>query len=105
MKTVLSGAAAVLLGLAIAGCTTLQGGKTIVKYEGGTVQGPIQAKAPATGTYGLFALTDVQPIVRINVNVGEELGFRKNPDGQLVAFAGDRTFPVDGSRNYYWKKM
>ena len=94
MKNIASALAAVVLGLALSACTALQGGKTIVKFDNST-QTPLEAKAPAGGSYGLFASNDVSPKVRVTLGQGDLLGFHRGKEGHLVAVAGNQEFPLN----------
>jgi hypothetical protein len=92
--------AMIAMGLGVAGCGMVGGGKTIVKYE----NMPIEAQAPADGMYALYSTGDYNPRVRVQVKAGDTLGFRKNPTGQLFGVAGQNEYPLTADNTYYWKR-
>ncbi len=95
--------AAILLGLGLAaGCGAVGGGKTIVRYDENSP--PIETKAPAGGSYALYSTMDATPRVRVTLNEGDQIGFKKADNGQLIAVAGNREIPVTGNATYYWKR-
>ncbi len=93
--------------LLVTGCG-LRGGKTLAKYEKNDT-GDLIVPAPANGTAGLYSGSDIEPNVNIQVQRGDDVGFKDGrPDGGVVkAVAGD--FEKDLSqgtvfdRTYYWK--
>jgi hypothetical protein len=95
------GSGLVLLALGMAGCGTLGHGKTIVKYEGNM---PRETGVPANGEYGLYGKTDFSPKIRVHLNEGDRIGFRKEQTGHAFAVAGQNEYPVISDNTYYWKR-
>ena len=89
--------------LALSGCGAVGGGKTVVKYDEGTT--PIETKAPAQGSYALYSTTDYNPEIVVTLNEGDNVGFRKGDNGQLIAIAGNREVPLQSNKTYYWKRQ
>ncbi len=102
-RMILPVAAFAVFGLAIAGCTALRGGKTIVKYDQQTA--PITTKVQNSGTYGLFSTSDMTPKVRIQLNTNDTIGFQKLDNGEVVAVAGNEKIPLQADTTYYWQRM
>lgn len=90
-----------LFGLLMGGCGTVRGGKTIVKYDGS----PIVTTVPAAGSYALFSTTDYNPRVVETLKENDQIGFRLNNTGQLMAVAGSKEIPVESDKTYYWKRQ
>jgi len=86
----------------VSGCGSVRGGKTVVKYEEG--QSPIVTEASASGTYALYSFTDFNPKVKVQVNEGDQLGFKSAGTGQVVGVAGGKEYPLNANESYYWKK-
>lgn len=91
-----------LLALSLAGCG-LQSGKTVVSYNKG--RSAIMNEAPQSGTYALYAKNSMNPEVRVTLEKGQELGFRKKDEDTTVAVAGDREYPLEAklATGYLWK--
>lgn len=87
----------------ICGCGALRGGRTIVKFDEGTK--PVVTETPASGTYALYSMTDVNPKVTVVLEEGDKLGFKASETGQVIAVAGDREIPLNASETYYWKQQ
>ncbi len=102
-RMILPVAAFAVFGLAIAGCTALRGGKTIVKYDQQTA--PITTTVHMGGTYGLFSTSDMTPKVRVNLKDGDTIGFQKIENGPVVAVAGNEKIPLQADTTYYWQKL
>ena len=89
-----------------AGCqsvkTAFSGPSPVVSYHAGSQ--PVEAKAITQGMYVLYAVGDSMPRVKVNLQQNQDVGFRRNPDGQLFAIAGDQTFPLPDNHDYYWKQ-
>jgi hypothetical protein len=83
------------------GCAAVQPGDAIVKYEDDSA--PIMTKAPSPGTYALFSSADVAPKTSVYLEKGDDLGFRRNSDGRLVAVAGKNEVPIESKSDHYWR--
>jgi hypothetical protein len=87
--------------LAATGCGA-QGGKTIMT-QGANAE-PIMGTAPDTGEYKLYTAFSPNPTTTVNLKEGDQLGFRRNADGQLEAVAGGQTQALPkGTTQAYWK--
>ena len=98
---------AVVLGLGLAavaggaGCSTFQKGQSIVRYEHGAAV--YSVKAPSTSDFQLYESDGVEPRMTVHVEEGRPLGFDRDPDGKLLAIAGDQKIPIaEGS--YTWRR-
>ncbi|HSV14988.1 MAG TPA: hypothetical protein VLI90_12080 [Tepidisphaeraceae bacterium] len=79
-----------------------QGGRTIMT-QGANAE-PIMGTAPEAGTYKLYTAFSPNPTTTVNLKQGDQLGFRRDDNGQLVAVAGDQTQPLaKGTSQAYWK--
>jgi hypothetical protein len=87
--------------ITFSGCTMVQKGETVVKYDAG--QQPIMGQAVADGQYSLYRTTDATPMVTYNLKAGDKLGFDRGTDAQLFAIAGQNRVPV-ANESYYWKR-
>ena len=87
--------------ITFSGCTMVQKGETVVKYDTG--QQPIMGQAVADGQYSLYRTTDATPMVTYNLKAGDKLGFDRGTDAQLFAVAGQNRVPV-ANDSYYWKR-
>jgi hypothetical protein len=97
----LAGIALGLLVITLTGCTVVQKGETVVKYDKG--EQPIMGQATADGQYSLYRVTDATPMVTYNLKAGDKLGFDRGTDAQLYAVAGQNRVPV-ANESYYWKR-
>jgi len=87
--------------LVLSGCTMVQKGETVVKYDKGEM--PIMGQATQDGQYSLYRVTDATPMVTYNLKAGDKLGFERGNDGQLFAVAGQNRQQVS-NESYYWKR-
>ena len=101
LKRSLSGLTLAFVIITLTGCTMVQKGETVVKYDAG--QQPIMGQATADGQYSLYRTTDATPMVTYNLKAGDKLGFERGSDAQLLAIAGQNRVPV-ANENYYWKR-
>src|SRR6059036_1832952 len=97
----LAGIALGFLLITLAGCTMVQKGETVTRYDKG--QQPMMGQAVADGQYSLYGASDATPMVTFNLKAGDKLGFERGADAQLYAVAGQNRLPV-ANENYYWKK-
>jgi hypothetical protein len=95
--------ALMVFGIAVGGCGTMRGGRTVVKFDEGKT--PITTTVSSTGTYALYALTDYNPKVTIHLKEGDVVGFKNSQTGEVMAVAGDREIPVPANASYYWKRQ
>lgn len=97
-------AVGILAAATLVGCGA-QKGDTIVKYNTVGDTQPIATEAIDSGIYALYPSNSMQPLVRVEVQEGEQLGFRKKEDGKVVAFAKDQEFPLESkvATSFYWK--
>ncbi len=93
--------ALVMLMVGIAGCAKFTSGQPVVQYQKGK-QALLQ-EAPMTGTYALYSTFDSDPKVTVNLEQGDELGFRTSETGRITAVAGDREFDLPDA-SYVWKR-
>jgi hypothetical protein len=86
----------------LAGCAATHKGTTEVKWEKSATDSRI-FPALHSGEYALYSGTDVKPKFVIEVHRGDNLGFEKssNPD-MVTAVAGNRRFDVPAKASYYW---
>ena len=92
------------MAMLVTGCETVGlGPKHLVRYDPMTVT-PIETKAPETGSYGLYSNEDKNPKVRVILNPGDTLGFKKDDSGKLFAIAGTREIPLNAGMTYFWKQ-
>ena len=101
LKRSLSGLTLAFVIITLTGCTMVQKGETVVKYDAG--QQPIMGQATADGQYSLYRTTDATPMVTWNLKAGDKLGFERSTDGQLYAVAGQNRMTV-ANESYYWKR-
>ena len=94
--------------LLLTGCG-LRGGTTLAKYEKGDT-GDLIVPAPGNGTAGLYSGSDIEPNVNIQVQRGDDVGFRDeriDGVGNITAVAGDFEKNISQGtvfdRTYYWK--
>jgi hypothetical protein len=93
------------LTLTLAGCGA-QPGKTVVKYDDGISNQVFPA--PASATYNLYASRDLEPVVSLSLEKGEDIGFRAGTtEDSVVAVAGNREVELDGKllSTYRWKQQ
>jgi hypothetical protein len=85
----------------LSSCAAVQEGDAVVKYEkNGSAR---MTKAPSNGTYSLYSSTDLQTKVSHYLDKGQDVGFRKESDGRLVAIAGTADpIPLEEG-GYYWR--
>ena len=84
-------------------CAAFQSGETVIKHD--EKSPPNEIDVPVTGTYALFAADDVEPKLTVRVEQGDPIGFRRDDSsGQLLAVAGDRSYPIDIDGSYYWRR-
>ena len=62
---------AALLSISMSGCGTMRGGETVVKFDAN--QHPILSEVRSSGTYQLFATTDFNPQVTVDLKEGDPL--------------------------------
>jgi len=93
---------AALLSISMSGCGTMRGGETVVKFDAN--QHPILSEVRSSGTYQLFATTDFNPQVTVDLKEGDPLGFKTGETGQVIAVAGSRELPLKSNSTYYWKR-
>ncbi len=101
-RLLLISAGLLLAGSLAAGCGAMRGGQTIVKYDGSN---PIVTTAPAAGSYALYSTTDYNPKVVEQLSQNDQLGFKKNNQGQLMAVAGSKEIVLESDKTYYWKRQ
>jgi hypothetical protein len=97
----LAGIALALILITLAGCTVVQKGETVVKYDKG--EQPIMGQATQDGQFSLYRVTDATPMVTYNLKAGDKLGFERGSDAQLYAVAGQNRVPV-ANESFYWKR-
>lgn len=92
-----------LLGLAVltalTGCTVPGKNGVVAAYRPG--QKPTSKKVPYDSTVELHAREQrhaTGPITSTGVTGGTEVGFRREPDGSVVAFVGERPVPIPDGR-------
>ncbi len=85
----------------LVGCSTLQSGESIVKYEKGSK--PLMTTAPVSGEYALYKSTDLEPMLKVFLEQGAPLGFQQSDAGEVIAVAGDKRMPVT-SNDYAWRR-
>ncbi len=77
----------------MSGCKALVRDAEVVEYRSGTL--PITTAAKCDATYTLEVpenkRTSYNPV---DVAKGETVGFRREPDGSLIAFAGTHTYTI-----------
>lgn len=100
-----SGILVVILLIALLQGCGVQPGRKLVTYNTTTTDLPKPVTAGADGTYALYPDDGITPIEKIQAKRGEKLGFRRDPDGRVVAFAGDREYSLNAvlALDYYWK--
>ena len=106
MSRVSLAVAALAMTVLLVGCGT-QSGKTVVKYEKGSTL-PNITQAPDDGTYALYSTWDTTAITSFALNKGDRLGFDHGAGDQVVAVAGNNTYPVKTTTmtgSYYWKRQ
>jgi hypothetical protein len=74
------------------GCKALWRDREAVEYRPGTP--PTAVLAERDATYRLCAHEPDETRPQVDVTKGERVGFRREPDGSLVAFAGTRTTTI-----------
>ena len=95
-------ALAVLMGTVLAGCGS-QKGKTV--FTAGPNSGDVVGTAPDTGTYLLYTSMSPNPTITVKLNQGDPLGFKKAPDGRIMAVYQDKNYTFDkGTAQVYWKE-
>ena len=94
---------AVLLALAVltvlGGCSHPRRPGVLASYTPG--QKPTSAKAPYDATVELYARDEAQasgPLTSTGVTGGTRVGFRREADGSVVAFVGERPVPLQDGR-------
>jgi len=97
----MAGIALGLLVMTLTGCTVVQKGETVVKYDKG--EQPILGQAIADGQYSLYRVTDATPMVTYNLKAGDKLGFERGTDAQLWGIAGQNRVPIS-NESFYWKR-
>jgi hypothetical protein len=95
-------AAALLLPLLClaCGCQSLARNVETVEYRPGPTLSTTVAECDAE--YRLDAPEKCQMWMPVDVTKGERVGFRRDPDGSLVAIAGARTTPIPPGDHYVW---
>ena len=77
----------------LCGCNALPREAEVIEYRpGGTVPTTV---AKADGEYRLSAPDARMSCIPTDVSQGSVLGFRQEPDGAVVAFAGDQSWPIE----------
>jgi hypothetical protein len=96
--------ALMVLCVALPGCGTREGQK-LVTYSSNTTELPAPVTVNKAGTYALYPDDGLSPLEKIQLNGGEKIGFRRATDGRVVAFAGDKEFPLNAvlAQEYVWK--
>jgi hypothetical protein len=89
----------VLLSL-LSGCRALVRDAEMVEYRPGAP--PTTVVADCDAEYRLFAPEKHETRMPVDVAKGEAVGFRREPDGSLVAVAGKETTPIPEGR-YVWQ--
>jgi hypothetical protein len=97
----LAGIALGFIVMTLTGCTVVQKGETVVKYDKG--EQPIMGQAVQDAQYSLYRTTDATPMVTYNLKAGDKLGFERGSDAQLYAVAGQNRVPV-ANESFYWKR-
>ncbi len=101
LKRSTAGIALGLLIITLTGCTVVQKGETVTRYDKG--QQPIMGQATVDGQYSLYGVSDATPMVTFALKAGDKLGFERAADAQLYAVAGQNRVPV-ANETYYWKR-
>jgi hypothetical protein len=83
----------------VGGCKALSRDREAVEYRPGTL--PTTVVADRDATYKLCADEPDPGRPVVDVTKGERVGFRREPDGSLVAVAGTRTTPVPDVRHVW----
>lgn len=85
----------------VGGCVAVQRGNTQVKWEPDMHESRV-IPALETGQYALLKGSDYKPQYIVNVNRGDDLGFRLT-NGHLYAVFGSKQDELDDkSARYYW---
>lgn len=91
---------------ALVGCGA-QPGNTVVKYSGELDEQVIEA--PMTAIYNLYGSRDLEPLLSVKIEEGDEVGFKKQEgeDGKVIAVYGSREQVLEGEllSTYRWKKQ
>lgn len=85
---------------ALTGCVSPAPTGTFVGYQDG--QAPTTRPVKCEATYALVSHGAPAPIVEHRAVKGEQLGFRRQPDGSVVAVAPGYTFPL-APGSYSWE--
>ncbi len=96
-------ACVVFLLVALCSCGTPGGRKTVVAVD--RAHAPAMREAPASGSYALYSSDSRSPILTVTLKETQEVGFRKDPSGALVAVAGDVEIPLTAGRSYFWERL
>ena len=84
---------------ALTGCVSAPPDGPLVEFRDGLT--PVTRPVECEGTYSLVAVGSSRPVVEHRAVKGERLGFRREPDGSVVAVAPGYTFPLDPGA-YVW---
>ena len=88
--------------LGFAGCTVLQKGQEISKYDAGSQ--PTMTETAWRGSYVLYSAKDLNPVHSVVLDKGVPIGFKKDDKGNIVAVAGDKSITVQRTTTHYWKR-
>ena len=97
-------AAALAGALWIAGCST-QPGQKLLTYNAATTTLPNPSTANRPGYYALYPDDGITPTDTIFLKQGEEFGFRRNADGQIVGYADGKEYSLNAvlANQYSWR--
>ncbi|MBX9627220.1 MAG: hypothetical protein K2X82_25680 [Gemmataceae bacterium] len=90
---------AALLPALAGGCRALVRDAETVAYRPGTP--PTTAPAECDASYQLSAPDELRYWLQVDVPAGAAVGFRREPDGSLLAVAGEHVQPIPDGR-YVW---
>ena len=109
MKFAQIAACAFALVILLSGCGAQPGHATMTLSRGKTPPPP--AEALESGIYAVYDSHSTTPIYTLHLNEGDEYGFRKEANGNTVAFAKtkgkDLTIPLENTlaTSYIWKSQ
>ncbi len=92
-----------LAALTLAGCGA-QPGQTMMTYNRGKDSPPTNT-ADTTGVYSVYPNNSGNAIYTVNLRQGDEYGFRRNEQGNVVAVVKGKDIPLNATlaTAYYWK--
>src|SRR5436309_3154677 len=95
---------AIVIVALLQGCG-VQPGRKLVTYSTATTELPKPVVAGADGAYALYPDDGITPTEKIQAKRGEKLGFRRDADGRVVAFAGEHEYTLSAvlALDYSWK--